>query len=159
VWVLSALLVSGACETISSGNDSRQSGLVIRLLLVLSGGTRCRWGSGRSVLASLANLGTVSVEDERNGRKHNGDAAEKGGSILDSHTVEHLASKERETSTAERSKECVACDGRSGEHEVRVDEVVESLEEDRHEAETGEEATQSGNNPVDIVSESSPDTS
>lgn len=156
---LSALLVGTAGETISSSNNSRQSGLIVCLLLILSGGTRSRWGSGRSVLASLANLGTVSIEDERNGRKHNGDAAEKGGSVLDSHTFEHLASKERETSTTERSKECVACDGRSGKHEVRVDEVVESLEEDGHETEAGEETTQGGNNPVDVVCESSPNTS
>jgi hypothetical protein len=66
-------------------------------------------------------------------------------------TLEHVGREERKPGTAKRSQEGVARDGRGREHEVRVDEVVEGLQEDGHEPKAREKARKRGNDPVHRV--------
>jgi hypothetical protein len=57
---------------------------------------------------------------------------------LYAHAIEHEGCEEGKDTTKHRAHESVACNGRGGEHEVGIDDVVEKRKEDREDAETGE---------------------
>ena len=126
-------------------------GLITALVLNSSPGRE----SG-SVGGFGANPSTVVEEDDGDGNKRGGNAAKQGGSPLDTHTLEHVGGEERETGTGERTEEGVTGDGGGGEHEVRVDQVVEGLKEDGGQTEAGEDTGEGGHDPVDLAAVARP---
>lgn len=69
--------------------------------------------AGRRKLALRPDLVSVTVEEHGNGDQQHGNTTEQRASPLDAQTFEHIRRKEREGSSAKRSEECVAGDGRS----------------------------------------------
>lgn len=103
-------------------------------------------GSKRTLLSQLS---TSQIEPHRHGYRNSSNTSQQGGSPIDSHTIEHLPRKKREACTTQRSQERVRSNGRGSKHEIRIDEVVERLQEYGHDAEAGQEARKCRHDPVD----------
>lgn len=67
------------------------------------------------------------------------------------HTVKHLRREHGERETAKTTQHCISCNSRRCKHQVRIDDVVHQLEENRVDAETEEQASECRNDPRDAV--------
>lgn len=110
---------------------------------------------------------TVLVENDGDGNKSEGNEAEERARPVDAERSEHVRGEEGEDGAGEGAKESVGCDGGGGafeavssralrclggrsylQHEIRIDEVIERLQEDCEQAETRQEARERGNDPM-----------
>lgn len=134
-------------------------GSILAALVLLDGGGRRGSGAvvvGRGKGALGPDLAAVQVEDDGDGDEHGGDAAQDRRGVVDAEAVEHVGREEREAGAAEGPQERVARDGRGREHEVRVDEVVERLQEDGHQPEARQDARRRRHDPVHVVPVAAP---
>lgn len=67
-----------------------------------------------------------------------------------------MSSEKREDCSCNGTQQCVGSDGGSGEHEISVDKVVEGLQEDCQESETGQKTRKGRCDPVDLLLVTSP---
>lgn len=71
-------------------------------------------------------------------------------------TIEHVGCEQGEDGTANGSQEGVCSHGRSGEHEIRIDDVVQATQEDCVDAEPQEQTSKRGNDPGDTIRKACP---
>lgn len=140
----------------SNVNLLGHTGLLISLL---GGSTAPMTTTGTALAGHLApatDLLAVQVEDDGDGDHDGREAAEQGTRPLDTEVIEHLVTEEREAGAEEGSEQRVGGDARRREHQVRVDQVVEALQEDAQDAESRQHAAQGWRHPVDRFREACP---
>jgi len=89
------------------------------------------------------------VEQEGTRKQKHADTREDGTSPVDTQSIKHLGSEQGEDGTKDGSKKSIRGDSRSSEHEVGVNDVVETLKEDEEDTSTDEDTSESWHNPVD----------
>lgn len=145
------------------------------LFLVIGWWRRNKVGGSEGRL--LANAGSPNIEGNGDGYEDGSHTTKERGSPLDTHTVEHVGGEQRETGTGERTEKGVTGNGRSSavknplaialttdkaggivnlQHEVGIDQVVQSLKENGHETEAGKDTRRGGDGPVGAGLVSSP---
>lgn len=84
----------------------------------------------RSELAHRTDLLPVDEEQDRDRDHRSGDEPQQARGPVDAQPAEHLDREQRERAAETAPHERVGRDGRVGEHQVHVDDVVEPLHED-----------------------------
>ena len=131
-------------------------------------------------LTLLPQFLSIKIKRHRYGDEQDGDAAKQSPCVLNAHAVKHLTREEGEASGGHRAEEGVGGDGRGGtdrnvsweigrsgdelmrkmighlQHQIRIDNVIEELDEDCQDTESGEQPRKRRHDPVYTSGVSSP---
>jgi len=108
------------------------------------------------VLALLPECLSVLVKDEWKRQQDDAHNRQKRTGPVYVESVEHVSRKEWEHSSKDGTKEGVRCDGGGCKHEVGIDDVVETLQEDEEYAGADKDTRKSWHDPVDVCVITSP---